>query len=56
MLFIAKVKTDADVKTQQHIFKRNICDQFINKSFQNSRDITWSDIKIFDSVTYTHNL
>ena len=31
ILFVAKVKVDVNIKIEQHILKRNICDQSIKK-------------------------
>ena len=41
--------------SKQHILKCNICDQSIKKFKQKLRDVTWDDIKIFDSVNYSYN-
>ena len=55
MLFVAKVNVDVNIKTEQHILKRNISDQSIKKLKQKLRDVTWNDIKTFDSVNHSYN-
>ena len=55
ILFVAKVKTDVNIKTEQYILKRNISDQSIKKFKQKLRDVTWDDIKIFDSFNHSCN-
>ena len=35
--------------------KRNICDQSIKKLKQKLRDVTWDDIKTFDSANHSYN-
>ena len=54
-LFVAKVKVDVNIKTEQYILKRSISDQSIKKLKQKLRDVTWDDIKIFDSVNHSYN-
>ena len=54
ILFVAKV-VDFNIKTEQYILKRNICDQSIKKLKQKLRDVTWNDIKTFDSVNHSYN-
>ena len=51
ILFVAKVKVDVSIKVEQYILKRNISDQSRKKFKQKLRDVTWDDIKIFDSVS-----
>ena len=53
--FAAKVKVDVNIKTEQYILKRNISDQSIKKFKQKLRDVTWDDIKIFDSVSHSYD-
>ena len=55
ILFATKVKPDVNIKTEQHILKRNISDQSIKKFKQKFRDVTWDDIKIFDSVIHSYD-
>ena len=55
ILFVAKVKVDVNIKTEQYIFKRYISDQSIKQFKQKLRDITWDDIKIFDSVNHSYD-
>ena len=55
ILVVAKVKVDVNIKTEQYILKRNIYDQSIKKFKQKLRDVTWDDIKIFDSVNHSYN-
>ena len=55
ILVVAKVKVDFNIKTEQYILKRNIYDQSIKKFKQKLRDVTWDDIKIFDSVNHSYN-
>ena len=55
ILFVAKVKVDVNIETEQYILKRNIFDQSINKFRQKLSDVTWNDIKIFDSVNHSYN-
>ena len=55
ILFVAKVNVDVNIKTEQYILKRNICDQSIKKRKQKLRDVTWTDIKTFDSVNHSYN-
>ena len=40
ILFVAKVKVDVNIKTEQYTLKRNISDQFIKKFKQKLRDVT----------------
>ena len=55
ILFVAKVNIDVNIKTEQYILKRNICDQSIKKFKQKLRGVTWDDIKIFDNVNHSYN-
>ena len=55
ILFVAKLNVDVNIKTEQYILKRNICDQSIKKLKQKLRDVTWNDIKTFDSVNHSYN-
>ena len=55
ILFVAKVNADVNIKTEQYILKRNICNQSIKKLKQKLRDVTWNDIKTFDSVNHSYN-
>ena len=55
ILFVAKVKADVNIKTEQYILKRNISDQSKKKFKQKLRDVSWDDIKIFDSVNHSYN-
>ena len=55
ILFVAKVKADVKIETEQYILKRNISDQSTKKFKQKLGDVTWDDIKIFDSVNYSYN-
>ena len=55
ILFVAKVKVDVNIKTEQYILKRNISDQSIKKFKQKLRGVTWDDIKIFDSVNNSYD-
>ena len=55
ILFVAKVKVDVNIKTEQYILKRNITDQPIKKFKQKLRGVTWDDIKIFDSVNNSYD-
>ena len=55
ILFVAKVKADVKIETEQYILKRNISDQSTKKFKQKLRDVTWDDIKIFDSVNHSYN-
>ena len=50
ILFVARVKVDVNIKTEQYILKRNISDQSIKKFKQKLRDVKWDDIELFDSV------
>ena len=54
ILFVAKVKVDFNIKREQYILKRNIPDQSTKKFKQKLRDVTWDDIKIFDSVNHSY--
>ena len=56
ILFVAKVNVDVNIKTGQYILKCINCDQSIKKIKQKLRDITWDDIKIFDSVNHSYNI
>ena len=42
-------------KQSNTFLKRNICDQSIKKLKQKLRDVTWNDIKTFDSVNPSYN-
>ena len=53
--FVANVNVDVNIKTEQYILKYNICDKSIKIFKQKLRDVTWDDIKIFDSVNYSYN-
>ena len=53
--FVAKVNVDVNIKTEQHILKLNICNQSIKKLKQKLRDVTWNDIKPFDSANHSCN-
>ena len=55
IFFIAKVKVDVNIKTEQYILKRNISDQSRKKIKQKLGDVTWDDIKIFDCVNHSYN-
>ena len=55
ILFVAKVKVDFNIKTEQYILRRNISDQSIKKFKQKLRDVTWDDIEIFDSVNRSYD-
>ena len=55
ILFVAKVKVDVNIKTEQYILKCNISDQSIKKFKQKLRDVTWDDSKIFDSVNHSYD-
>lgn len=55
ILFAAKENADVNIKTEQYILKRNICDQFIKKFEQRVRDAARDKIKIFDSVNHSDN-
>ena len=55
ILVVSKVRVDVNIKTEQYILKRNISDQSINKFRQKLRDVTWDDIKIFDSVNHSYH-
>ena len=52
ILFVAKVKVDVNIKTEQYILKPNISDQSIKKVKQKLRGVILKldDIKIFGSV------
>ena len=54
-LFVAKVNVDINIKTEQHILKRTICDQSTKKFKQKLHDVTLDDSKIFDSVNHSYN-
>ena len=53
--FVANVNVDVNIKTEQCILKHNICDKSIKKFKQKLRDVTWDDIKIFDSVNHSYD-
>ena len=53
IIFVAKVNADVNIKTEQYILKRNFCDQSIKKLKQELRDVTWDDIKTFDSASHS---
>ena len=55
ILFVAKVKVDVNIKTEQYILKCNISDQSVKKFKQKLRDVTWDDSKIFDSVNHSYD-
>ena len=55
ILFVAKVKVDVNIKTEQYILKHNISDQSIKKFKQKFCDDAWDDIKIFDSVNHSYD-
>ena len=65
ILFVAKVKIDVNIKTEQYILrrnisdqsilKRNISDQSIRKFQQKLSDVTRDDIKIFVSVNHSYD-
>ena len=54
-LFISKVSAVVNIKTEQYIFKHNICDQPINKFRQKFFDITWDYIEIFNNINRSFN-
>ena len=54
ILFVAKLKVDVSIRTEQYILKRNICDQFIKKFKQKLHDVIWDDIRIIDSVNHSY--
>ena len=55
ILFVVKAKVDVNIKTEQYILKRNISDQSIKKFKLKLGDVTWDDIKIFDSVNHSYD-
>ena len=55
IFFVAKVKADINIKTEQYILKPNISDQSIKKFKQKLYNVTWDYNKIFGSVNHSYN-